>query len=150
MVTFSKKAQTAGYYFGDLALRPNKPYRQFNTWMGDPARAVLFRGIIDEVEKFGLGEKTARLGEYLFGKLEGLAQKYPGEFGNLRARGWARSLRLITRGGGDEFLLRAKKVGVNIGGSGQSAVRLRPMLVFEEKHAGFVGRRALEKVVKSW
>lgn len=31
MVTFSKKAQTAGYYFGNPALRPNKPYRQFNT-----------------------------------------------------------------------------------------------------------------------
>lgn len=32
MVTFSKKAQTAGYYFGNNELRPNKPYRQFNTW----------------------------------------------------------------------------------------------------------------------
>lgn len=30
MVTFSKKAQTAGYYFGNPELRPNKPYRQFN------------------------------------------------------------------------------------------------------------------------
>jgi 4-aminobutyrate aminotransferase/(S)-3-amino-2-methylpropionate transaminase len=30
MVTFSKKAQTAGYYFGNPDLRPNKPYRQFN------------------------------------------------------------------------------------------------------------------------
>lgn len=30
MVTFSKKAQTAGYYFGNNDLRPNKPYRQFN------------------------------------------------------------------------------------------------------------------------
>lgn len=27
MVTFSKKAQTAGYYFGNPELRPNKPYR---------------------------------------------------------------------------------------------------------------------------
>ena len=34
MVTFSKKAQTAGYYFGNSELKPNKPYRQFNTWMG--------------------------------------------------------------------------------------------------------------------
>ena len=31
MVTFSKKAQTAGYYFANPDLRPNKPYRQFNT-----------------------------------------------------------------------------------------------------------------------
>jgi 4-aminobutyrate aminotransferase/(S)-3-amino-2-methylpropionate transaminase len=34
----------------------------------------------------------------------------------------------------DEFLKDMKKVGVNIGGSGETAVRLRPMLVFEKKH----------------
>lgn len=31
MVTFSKKAQTAGYYFGDAKLVPDQAYRQFNT-----------------------------------------------------------------------------------------------------------------------
>jgi 4-aminobutyrate aminotransferase/(S)-3-amino-2-methylpropionate transaminase len=31
IVTFSKKAQTAGYFFSDKLLRPDKPYRQFNT-----------------------------------------------------------------------------------------------------------------------
>lgn len=31
MVTFSKKAQTAGYFFGDRMLVPDKAYRQFNT-----------------------------------------------------------------------------------------------------------------------
>lgn len=34
IVTFSKQAQAAGYYLRDGALRPNKSYRQFNTWMG--------------------------------------------------------------------------------------------------------------------
>ena len=31
IVTFSKKAQTAGYFFGDRMLVPDKAYRQFNT-----------------------------------------------------------------------------------------------------------------------
>ena len=31
IVTFSKKAQTAGYYFGHQKLIPDKPYRQVNT-----------------------------------------------------------------------------------------------------------------------
>jgi 4-aminobutyrate aminotransferase/(S)-3-amino-2-methylpropionate transaminase len=31
IVTFSKKAQTAGYFFSDENLRPDKAYRQFNT-----------------------------------------------------------------------------------------------------------------------
>lgn len=60
MVTFSKKAQTAGYYFGNPLLRPNLPYRQFNTWMGDPVRAILFRGIIEEIQRLELVKNTVR------------------------------------------------------------------------------------------
>ncbi|KAH6636249.1 aminotransferase class-III-domain-containing protein [Chaetomium tenue] len=148
MVTFSKKAQTAGYYFGDPALRPNKPYRQFNTWMGDPARALLFRAIVDEVEKHDLVRHTERVGNYLFGKLEGLAAKYPGEFQNLRGKGMGTFI-AFDNPRRDQFLAVAKKLGVNIGGSGQSAVRLRPMLIFEEKHADILVE-VLEKIITSW
>lgn len=133
MVTFSKKAQTAGYYFGDPELRPNKPYRQFNTWMGDPARGILFRGIINEIERLNLVDNTAHVGEYLYGGLERLSQKYPEEIQNLRGKGqgtfiaWDSPRR-------DEFLKKAKTVGINIGGSGERAVRLRPMLIFQKHH----------------
>lgn len=148
MVTFSKKAQTAGYYFGDSALRPNRPYRQFNTWMGDPARALLFRAIIDEVERLGLVENTRRVGDYLFGRLEALAKKYPGQFENLRGKGMGTFI-AFDNPRRDEFLSRAKRFGVNIGGSGMNAVRLRPMLIFQEKHADIL-LEALEKVVTSF
>lgn len=60
MVTFSKKAQTAGYYFHDPALRPDKAYRQFNTWMGDPSKALLFKGIVEVIKKNNLVERTVR------------------------------------------------------------------------------------------
>lgn len=147
MVTFSKKAQTAGYYFGNNALRPNLPYRQFNTWMGDPARAIIYRGIIDEIERLNLVEHTAATGDYLYAGLERLAQKYPGEFQNLRGKGqgtfiaWDSPQR-------DAVVAKAKTVGVNIGGCGASAVRLRPMLVFQKKHADIL-LESLEKIVKS-
>ena len=134
MVTFSKKAQTAGYYFGNPALRPNKPYRQFNTWMGDPARAILFRAIINEIERLNLVENTAVTGEYLFNGLEQLGQKYPGQFNNLRGKGQGTFI-AFDHPKRDEFLLRAKTMGINIGGSGASAVRLRPMLIFQKHHA---------------
>ena len=147
MVTFSKKAQTAGYYYGDALLRPNKPYRQFNTWMGDPARAILFRTIVDEVERLGLVESTARVGGYLYGKLEGLAGRYPGQFENLRGKGMGTFI-AFDHPKRDVFLAEAKKVGINIGGSGQSAVRLRPMLIFQEKHADLLVE-GLEKVAKT-
>ncbi|KAK5136476.1 hypothetical protein LTR08_003121 [Meristemomyces frigidus] len=147
MVTFSKKAQTAGYYFGNPELRPNKPYRQFNTWMGDPARAILFRAIINEIERLNLVQSTAETGDYLYKRLEKLGEKYPGEIQNLRGKGqgtfiaWDSPRR-------DEVLKKAKGEGINVGGSGERAVRLRPMLIFQKKHADiFVD--AMEKVFKT-
>ena len=147
MVTFSKKAQTAGYYFGNSELRPNKAYRQFNTWMGDPARAILFRAIIQEIQRLNLVENTAETGDYLFKGLADLSKKYPGEVKNLRGKGqgtfiaWDSPRR-------DEVLKKAKGVGINIGGSGAEAVRLRPMLVFQKRHADIL-LDGLEKIFKS-
>ena len=136
MVTFSKKAQAAGFYFGRPDIRPNKPYRNFNTWMGDPARALLFRAIVEEIERLGLVENTRVVGDYLYEKLERLGEKFPGEIMNLRGQGqgtfiaWDSPRR-------DDFLRKGKIVGVNIGGSGASAVRLRPMLIFQKHHGEF-------------
>ena len=133
MVTFSKKAQTAGYYFANSDLRPNKPYRQFNTWMGDPARAILFRAIIQEIERLNLVESTAQVGEYLYSGLERLAERYPNEIQKLRGKGQGTFLAWDSPRR-DDFLRRAKGLGINIGGSGERAVRLRPMLVFQKHH----------------
>ncbi|KAF2742955.1 4-aminobutyrate aminotransferas-like protein [Sporormia fimetaria CBS 119925] len=147
MVTFSKKAQTAGYYYGNTDLRPNKPYRQFNTWMGDPARAILFRAIVQEIERLDLVGNTKRTGEYLYDGLKRLGERFPEEIQNLRGKGqgtfiaWDSPRR-------DEVLRKAKGEGVNIGGSGERAVRLRPMLIFQEKHADLLLER-LEKIFKS-
>ena len=60
MVTFSKKAQTAGYYFGDHMLVPDKAYRQFSTWIGDPARAILSGAVVEEILKNNLVEQCVR------------------------------------------------------------------------------------------
>lgn len=136
MVTFSKKAQAAGYYYGNPDLRPNKAYRQFNTWMGDPSKALLFKAIIDEMKRLDLVANTAATGDYLYGKLEELAKSYPKEIVNLRGKGqgtfiaWDSPRR-------DEVLKKAKGVGINIGGSGVNAVRLRPMLIFQKHHGKF-------------
>lgn len=147
MVTFSKKAQAAGYFFGNPGLRPNKPYRQFNTWMGDPARAILFRSIFEEIERLDLVNHTARVGGYLHQNLERLARQYPGQFQNLRGKNRGTFL-AFDNPRRDEFLKRAKSHGVNIGGSGMEAVRLRPMLVFQQHHADIL-LDTVEKVAQS-
>jgi 4-aminobutyrate aminotransferase/(S)-3-amino-2-methylpropionate transaminase len=146
IVTFSKKAQAAGFYYSDLALRPNKPYRQFNTWMGDPVRAVLFRAIINEIERLELVANTALVGDYLYHGLQALSQKYPHEILNLRGkdRGTFIAFDSPRR---DMFLAKAKAKGVNIGGCGERAVRLRPMLVFQQRHADIL-LEAVESIVK--
>lgn len=147
MVTFSKKAQTAGYYFGNPALRPNKPYRQFNTWMGDPTRALLFRAIIKEIERLDLVNNTKLVGDYLYAGIERIAAQYPGEILNLRGKGQGTFIAFDSPRR-DEFLKKAKSVGVNIGGSGAAAVRLRPMLIFQHHHADIL-LEAIEKILKS-
>jgi 4-aminobutyrate aminotransferase/(S)-3-amino-2-methylpropionate transaminase len=147
MVTFSKKAQTAGYYFGNNELRPNKPYRQFNTWMGDPARAILFRSIIQEIQRLDLVNSTAATGDYLFAGLQRLAEQYPQEIQNLRGQGQGTFI-AFDSARRDEVLRKAKGQGVNIGGSGEQAVRLRPMLIFQKHHADLLLER-LETVFQS-
>ncbi len=147
IVTFSKKAQTAGYYYGNPELRPNKAYRQFNTWMGDPAHALIFRAIIEEIEKHDLVNNAAKVGAYLYTGLEALAKKYPKEILNLRGKDCGTFIAFDSPRR-DEFLKKAKTVGVNVGGCGQRAVRLRPMLVFQEHHAKIL-LEAFEKIVSS-
>ncbi|PHH79039.1 hypothetical protein CDD80_5753 [Ophiocordyceps camponoti-rufipedis] len=146
MVTFSKKAQTGGYYFRSRDLLPNKPYRQFNTWMGDPAKAILFRAIVDEVARLDLVANTARVGDYLYGHLEELARRYPEHFENLRGKGRGTYIAFDSPKR-DEFLAKAKTHGINIGGCGPTSVRLRPMLTFQEHHADILVD-ALDKVAK--
>jgi 4-aminobutyrate aminotransferase / (S)-3-amino-2-methylpropionate transaminase len=147
MVTFSKKAQTAGYYFGNPALRPNKPYRQFNTWMGDPARAILFRAIINEIERLNLVENTSVTGDYLYNGLERIQQQYPEQIQNLRGKGQGTFIAFDSPRR-DEFLVKAKALGINIGGSGANAVRLRPMLIFQKHHAD-IFLDAVQKLVST-
>jgi len=137
MVTFSKKAQTAGYYFGNPLLRPNLPYRQFNTWMGDPVRAILFRAIIQEIAKHDLIKNTAETGDYLYRELEKLASSFPERVQNLRGKDRGTFIAFDTPER-DALLKKMKTFGVNIGGSGETAVRLRPMLVFQKHHASIL------------
>ncbi|KFA81317.1 hypothetical protein S40288_09276 [Stachybotrys chartarum IBT 40288] len=134
MVTFSKKAQAAGFFYADPALRPAQPYRQFNTWMGDPMRALLFSAIYKEIKTHDLVKSTAAVGDYVYAGLSRLQDKYPGQVLNLRGKNTGTMIAFDSPRR-DELLKKAKKEGVNMGGSGVNAVRLRPMLVFQQHHA---------------
>ncbi|KZF24282.1 4-aminobutyrate aminotransferase [Xylona heveae TC161] len=133
MVTFSKKAQTAGYFFSDSLIRPDKAYRQFNTWIGDPARVLFCNAIIDEIERSNLLEQCSRVGDALYSELAKLADKYPTKIQNLRGKGKGTYIAFDTPSPAD-LTKKAKTLGINIGMCGTNTVRLRPMLIFEERH----------------
>ncbi|OAA55631.1 4-aminobutyrate aminotransferase [Cordyceps fumosorosea ARSEF 2679] len=133
MVTFSKKAQTAGYFFTDPMLIPDKAYRQFNTWIGDPARVILSKAVVEEILDNKLVEQCARVGDVLYSELEKLASKYPTQIQNLRGKGQGTFIAFDVQDP-VAFVAAMKKRGVNIGTCGVSTVRLRPMLIFDETH----------------
>lgn len=137
MVTFSKKFQAAGFYFSNPKLQPDQPYRQFNTWCGDPSKALIARTIYQEIEKNGLVAKTAEVGDYIFSQMKQLFAKYPGVAHSLRGEKFGTFIAFSCENPSkrNELLLKMRAAGVNVGGCGDHSVRLRPSLVFEKKHA---------------
>ena len=148
IVTFSKKAQSAGYFFHDPELVPNLPYRQFNTWCGDTARMIMSGAIGSEIQTHSLERKCAKVGFYLYSKLESLQSKYPSNIRNLRGkdRGTFIAWSSEDTQARDNFLKDMKANGVMVGGCGSDTVRLRPTLTFEEKHADIL-LSTIEKVL---
>jgi 4-aminobutyrate aminotransferase / (S)-3-amino-2-methylpropionate transaminase len=129
MVTFSKKAQTAGYFFGMEALVPDKPYRQFNTWMGDPARVLCSGAVIKEILDRDLISQCRKVGTQLYSGLQGIATKYPELMRNLRGEGMGTFIAFDTADAG-RFMRVMQSMGVIVGTCGVETVRFRPMLVF--------------------
>jgi 4-aminobutyrate aminotransferase / (S)-3-amino-2-methylpropionate transaminase len=119
---------------------------RYNTWVGDSARVLLFNAIYDEIKRLDLVDHTREIGAYVYSQLEALQSKYPGEILNLRGKGlgtfiaWDSPRR-------DEFVKRMRAKGVHLGGCGERAVRLRPMLVFQKQHADIL-LRTMEEVLK--
>src|SRR5580704_19180051 len=105
--------------------------------MGDPVRALTAQGIIREIKRLDLLRNVRETGDYLYHGLEKLSRRFPTRIQNLRGRGegtfiaWTESS-VAAR---DKFLQNMKKFGINVGGTGDASVRLRPMLVFGKNHA---------------
>ncbi|CDR42761.1 CYFA0S10e01948g1_1 [Cyberlindnera fabianii] len=148
LVTFSKKFQSAGYFFHDPEFIPNIAYRQFNTWCGDPAHMIIAGAIAKEVADNGLVAKAAEVGDYLYGKLFELSKKFPQHIQNLRGKGRATFIAwdLASSELRNTLLFKLKQNGVNCGGCAEVSVRLRPTLTFEKKHAD-IFLDVLEKVL---
>ena len=144
IVTFSKKMQAAGFYH-NLNLRPAQTYRNFNTWMvwieiaktiqGDPVRAYEAQVIIDEIESHNLLHLVESTGTYLAQELQEMSAKYPDWIQNVRGTGTYMAFDVGSGAKRDSLVGKMRHAGINMGGSGEMAIRMRPMLIFSKKHA---------------
>ncbi len=133
-VTFSKKMQLGGFYFGE-DLFPAEPYRIFNTFLGDPLRAAQLGVIADVIEADHLLANTLVTGEFLVAGLSELCERYPGVLSNARGAGTYAAVDArdaVTR---ERLLDGLRRAGAEAGGSGDRSIRFRPALIFAPRHA---------------
>jgi len=146
MVTFSKKFQAAGFYYRS-ELKPDQPYRIYNTWMGDPARAYLASAIIREIRDQNLLSLVETSGKSLQDGLSRVSDKYPNIVSNVRGQGTFCAFDCTTPQRRDELIQYMRGEGIVIGGCGERTVRLRPMLVLGQQEVGVLVN-ALERIVQ--
>ena len=86
IVTFSKKMLIGGFFYKH-PFRPDKPYRIFNTWLGDPSKLILLQEVVKVIQKENLLAKITQTGDYLLKGLESAQNQYSNFVLNARGRG---------------------------------------------------------------
>lgn len=155
VVTFSKKMQLGGYFHSE-DLKPQQPYRVFNTWMGDPGKLLLLEAILNVIKRDNLLDNVNRVGKKLKNGLLQAQKEFPALLNSARGRGTFLAINCATAKLRDDLVNRLKQngryfyklfqskpkhklfsvyLGIQSGGCGEQAIRFRPALTFEEKHA---------------
>lgn len=134
IVTFSKKMQLGGYYH-TLEMKPAQTYRVFNTWMGDPGKLIILEKILDVIKEDNLLRNVEKTGKKLRQDLLQLEKEFPQLLNSVRGRGTFLAVNCANTKLRDDILGKLKQKGVQAGGCGDVAIRLRPALIFQEHHA---------------
>ncbi|KAJ5074433.1 4-aminobutyrate aminotransferase [Anaeramoeba ignava] len=136
IVTFSKKSQIAGFFHRE-EYKMTAPYRNYNTWMGDPLRLLQFEVILNEINKDdqAMLRNVNITGNYLQDSLKELAKKYPHLMKDVRGDGTFIAFDSPTVETRNSIVNAIKLNGVELGACGDQSIRFRPSLVFAPKHA---------------
>jgi 4-aminobutyrate aminotransferase/(S)-3-amino-2-methylpropionate transaminase len=136
IVSFSKRTQVAGYFLKKGAqLRPKESYRIFNTWMGDPAKMLMCKAIVNTIHSEHLLENASITGQYLQRGLHTLCALHPALLQGARGAGLFCAVSAVNGEVRDKLVSMMRHRGVESGGSGERAIRLRPALIFTPKDA---------------
>uniref|UniRef100_A0A7E4V294 Gamma-amino-N-butyrate transaminase n=1 Tax=Panagrellus redivivus TaxID=6233 RepID=A0A7E4V294_PANRE len=146
IVTFSKKALIGGYYYKD-EWKVNEPYRIYNTWMGEPTKLVTLEKAVEVIKRDNLVQKTKDVGIELRRGLSVLEAIYPRLIFNVRGMGTLTAFDTSDTKTRDKLLDIALARGLQIGGCGDTSIRFRPALIFDEPHLKLT-LEILERAIK--
>jgi 4-aminobutyrate aminotransferase/(S)-3-amino-2-methylpropionate transaminase len=134
VVTFSKKMQTGGFYHKP-EFRAEQSYRVFNTWMGEPSKVQVLKKILEIIQRDKLLEKVQTTGSLMLKNLKEFQNKYPNHLNSARGLGTFCAINCANGQLRDKIISSLKLIGVQAGGCGDNAIRFRPALIFQPKHA---------------
>jgi len=132
-VCFSKKALLGGYYYKDH-YQPPGGYRVFNTWMGDPCKALLFRAVVETIKKDNLLDRVNVCATKLRSILDRAAKEAPAFVNNVRNQGCLAAFDSASPANRDKLFSTLRNNGVFVGVNGTQSCRFRPPLIMEPEH----------------
>ncbi|KAG9337634.1 hypothetical protein JZ751_028392 [Albula glossodonta] len=134
IVSFSKKMLTGGYYHKEDFL-PDKPFRIFNTWLGDQTKNLFLTEVLKVIKRERLLEEVKRSGKVMLHGLYELQARYPHLLSKARGLGTFCAIDVRDETTRNNLIFKARNKGVVLGGCGERSIRFRPALVFKEHHA---------------
>ncbi|XP_076242978.1 4-aminobutyrate aminotransferase [Calliopsis andreniformis] len=147
LVTFSKKMQLGGYYHTE-SLKPKQAFRVFNTWMGDPSKVILLEAVLETIKNENLLERVTLVGDYTLKQLMNLEKEFSTMINSVRGRGTFIAFNCSSPELRDVVIKKLLTKGIQAGGCGSAAIRLRPALTFTQSHAD-IFLDALRAVLKT-
>jgi len=135
VVSFSKKMLSGGV-FHNLEHRPPHPGRILNTWVGDPHKVIMLEQVVKAIKEDHLLQRVEDSGATIMKGLTELQSRFPAILGS--ARGIGTFCAVDVHPGvavRDSILTKLRQKGVNLGGCGESTIRIRPSLTFTPRHA---------------
>jgi len=153
IVAFAKKVQLGGVMAGrrvdEVADNVFAVSGRINsTWGGGLADMVRSRRLLEIIERDGLIDHAAKLGDWLLGELGTLGERHAAVASNVRGRGLMCALDLPSGPDRDTAVRRLREQHVIVLPCGERTIRFRPALDITEQELRF-GLAALDRVLAS-
>ncbi|XP_045213586.2 4-aminobutyrate aminotransferase, mitochondrial-like [Mercenaria mercenaria] len=133
IVTFSKKMLTGGFYKKE-SFKPKEGFRIFNTWVGDPSKIALLEEVVKVIKEENLLHSMKVTGDYLLSGLKLMQAKYPEILSKSRGLGTLCAIDCNNTATRDKVMANLRKKGIHTGACGETSLRFRTTLLFQNKH----------------